>query len=564
VKTPPEPLYSPPPPQPPPPPKSVQNSVQMSSSASGLSHNGNLKSNSLNSRRGPPTSKKSASLGPPPKPNRATASTPTSQSPLARSPSAGSAQTKSPGMSTDSASISPTSTKYSPSGSYNSVKGPPINVHGEVIQPVSNEKDGNNRSLKGVLNTFGSLMSDLLSTQKRVEISSPYDPVHLTHVGFNQETGEFTGLPKEWQQLLQESGISKEDQQAHPQAVLEIVKFYQDNTAEGGKNSIWEKFHNATLKSQSPPSSLPTSPRMVDKPFENPRSAPTPPEKKKPNPPVVPIRSTNTSTNTQSVSDKSNNQPKSPNKASSPKPPRSQEPPKLPPIPSLPPLESRTMPTAPPKPAPKPPRPKESNNQVPPPPQTAPPTSKPSQQPATSASGPVVKPPPPNTQRRQQRKPAKDSIDVIERLKAICTDADPTKLYRNLVKIGQGASGGVFTAYQVGTNMSVAIKQMNLEQQPKKDLIINEILVMKESRHRNIVNYIDSFLWKGDLWVVMEFMEGGSLTDVVTNNIMTEGQIAAVCRETLEGLAHLHSKGVIHRDIKSDNVLLALNGDIKL
>ncbi|KAF0539159.1 Pkinase-domain-containing protein [Gigaspora margarita] len=55
-------------------------------------------------------------------------------------------------------------------------------------------------------------------------------------------------------------------------------------------------------------------------------------------------------------------------------------------------------------------------------------------------------------------------------------------------------------------------------------------------------------------------MEGGSLTDVVTNNIMTEGQIAA----TLEGLAHLHSKSVIHKDIKSDNVLLALNGDIKL
>jgi serine/threonine protein kinase len=73
------------------------------------------------------------------------------------------------------------------------------------------------------------------------------------------------------------------------------------------------------------------------------------------------------------------------------------------------------------------------------------------------------------------------------------------------------ASGGVYTAYQVGTNLSVAIKQMNLEQQPKKDLIINEILVMKESRHKNVVNYIDSFLVRGDLWVVMEYMEGGSL-----------------------------------------------------
>lgn len=126
------------------------------------------------------------------------------------------------------------------------------------------------------------------------------------------------------------------------------------------------------------------------------------------------------------------------------------------------------------------------------------------------------------------------------------------------------ASGGVFTAYQVGTNLSVAIKQMDLDKQPKKDLIINEILVMRASRHPNIVNYIDSFLHRNELWVVMEYMEGGSLTDVVTANLMTEGQIAAVSRETCQGLQHLHKHGVIHRDIKSDNVLLSMNGDIKL
>ncbi len=87
---------------------------------------------------------------------------------------------------------------------------------------------------------------------------------------------------------------------------------------------------------------------------------------------------------------------------------------------------------------------------------------------------------------------------------------------------------------------------------------------MRASRHPNIVNYIDSFLHKNDLWVVMEYMEGGSLTDVVTANLMTEGQIAAVSRETCQGLEHLHRHGVIHRDIKSDNVLLSLTGDIKL
>jgi len=105
---------------------------------------------------------------------------------------------------------------------------------------------------------------------------------------------------------------------------------------------------------------------------------------------------------------------------------------------------------------------------------------------------------------------------------------------------------------------------MNLEQQPKKDLIINEILVMRDSKHKNVVNFMDSFLVRGDLWVVMEYMEGGSLTDVVTFNMMSEGQISAVCRETLHGLQFLHSKGVIHRDIKSDNVLLSMDGNIKL
>lgn len=166
-------------------------------------------------------------------------------------------------------------------------------------------------------------------------------------------------------------------------------------------------------------------------------------------------------------------------------------------------------------------------------------------------------------ERRREIRRAKD-IKYMKKLREICSHDDPTDRYHALVKIGQGASGGVYTAHDDLTKQCVAIKQMELEKQPKKELIINEILVMKGSKHGNIVNFIEAYLLKKDLWVVMEYMEGGSLTDIVTHSIMTEGQIGAVCRESLKGLRFLHSKGIIHRDIKSDNILLSLTGDIKL
>ena len=144
-------------------------------------------------------------------------------------------------------------------------------------------------------------------------------------------------------------------------------------------------------------------------------------------------------------------------------------------------------------------------------------------------TGPVARP-------RQRPRQSMDSTAIVAKLNQICSRDDPTQRYRGFNKIGQGASGGVFTALERGTNKCVAIKQMNLEQQPKKDLIINEIMVMRDSRHKNVVNFMESYLVKGELWVVMEYMEGGSLTDVVTFNMMSEPQIAAVCREVSDSI----------------------------
>ncbi|KAH7961769.1 hypothetical protein HPB52_012038 [Rhipicephalus sanguineus] len=165
------------------------------------------------------------------------------------------------------------------------------------------------------------------------------------------------------------------------------------------------------------------------------------------------------------------------------------------------------------------------------------------------------------------RKKKMTDEEIMEKLRSIVSVGDPNRKYTKMEKIGQGASGtaSVFTAIETSTGAEVAIKQMNLSQQPKKELIINEILVMRENKHPNVVNYLDSYLvGDGELWVVMEYLAGGSLTDVVTETCMDEGQIAAVCREVLQALDFLHRNHVIHRDIKSDNILLGMDGSVKL
>lgn len=61
---------------------------------------------------------------------------------------------------------------------------------------------------------------------------------------------------------------------------------------------------------------------------------------------------------------------------------------------------------------------------------------------------------------------------------------------------------------------------------------MNEILVMKESQHPNIVNFLESYLVKNnELWVVMEYMEGGALTDIIENNTLEEDQISGISFE---------------------------------
>ncbi|XP_053860067.1 serine/threonine-protein kinase PAK 1-like [Vidua macroura] len=111
---------------------------------------------------------------------------------------------------------------------------------------------------------------------------------------------------------------------------------------------------------------------------------------------------------------------------------------------------------------------------------------------------------------------------------------------------------------------NVAIKKINLQELRKKELRVYELMVMKTNMNPNLVNYLDSYRVDGQLWLVMEYMDGGTLSDVISETYLSEDEMAAISRECLQGLDFLHSNHVIHRDVKSSNILLRTDGFVKL
>tara|TARA_B100001758_G_C18356828_1_gene583224 strand:- start:49 stop:900 length:852 start_codon:yes stop_codon:yes gene_type:complete len=133
--------------------------------------------------------------------------------------------------------------------------------------------------------------------------------------------------------------------------------------------------------------------------------------------------------------------------------------------------------------------------------------------------------------------------------------------YKVLEKLGSGSQGEIFKAIDKTEN-TVALK---IFKHPSNGVYEFHMLKYLQS-HANIIDVYDTYQDKGDVYVVMEYMNGDNLFVFLqkVKHLLTENIIRGIIKSILNGLKHIHSKGVVHRDLKLENIMINEQNKIKI
>lgn len=144
--------------------------------------------------------------------------------------------------------------------------------------------------------------------------------------------------------------------------------------------------------------------------------------------------------------------------------------------------------------------------------------------------------------------------------------ADPRQRYELHSKIGQGGYGYVCKAWDNVDEKMVAVKIINLEEAGDEvDNVHQEINVMSNVHCNQLTKYYASYVVGNNLWIIMEYLEGGSLLDIIKEcGPLCEDFVAFIMQELLSALQYLHAERKIHRDVKAGNLLVSSDGSLKL
>uniref|UniRef100_A0A3Q1GDL7 non-specific serine/threonine protein kinase n=1 Tax=Acanthochromis polyacanthus TaxID=80966 RepID=A0A3Q1GDL7_9TELE len=145
-------------------------------------------------------------------------------------------------------------------------------------------------------------------------------------------------------------------------------------------------------------------------------------------------------------------------------------------------------------------------------------------------------------------------------------DVNPEEIWEIIGELGDGAFGKVYKAQNKQNGTLAAAKVIDTKTEDELEDYMVEIDILASCNHHHIVKLLDAFYFEGKLWILIEFCAGGAVDAIMLEleRPLTEPQIRVVCKQTLEALIYLHENKVIHRDLKAGNILLSLEGDVKL